>query len=83
MPSQLAAAARSPLSDLLRDPRRYRSDLRLLRRAIREGWPVGPEVRHEMMRRLGDLLTKETEGLGERGLLNAVECAIAASWPNS
>lgn len=47
-------------SDLLLDPKKAKKDIRLTNRAIREGWPVTPEVMQESVERLREIVNKRT-----------------------
>lgn len=63
-----------PFGELFREPHHLRGDLRLLRRAIREGWPIPEESRRVLLDRVyRTLQDPETvsEGIRTRALLGA------------
>ena len=73
------------MSDLLRDPRHLWADLRMLRRAIRERWPVITSRKTQLMARLAAVLAAsrvEDSQVIQRAQLTAVECAIVAERRN-
>lgn len=67
-----------PFEELFREPHHLRGDLRLLRRAIRDGWPIPEESRRVLLDRVSRLLIKDVEdipeGIRNRVLLGA--CAV-------
>lgn len=65
-----------PFAQLFREPRNLRGDLRLLRRAMREGWPIPAESRRVLMERVANIL-EEPEGVPESIRTRAT---VAACW---
>lgn len=62
-----------PFAELFRDPRHLRSDLRLLRRAVRERWPIPAEARVELVARMEAAVAflLSPEGPGPGGMVTA------------
>lgn len=74
-----------PFGELFRDPHHLRSDLRLLRRAIREGWPIPEESRRVLLDRVY-LIVQEPEtvpeGIRGRAVIGAVWVVTEAHAEN-
>lgn len=74
-----------PFGELFREPHHLRGDLRLLRRAIREGWPIPEESRLVLLERVRLILQDpETvpEGIRTRAILGAVKVIVEADREN-
>jgi len=76
-----------PFGELFRERRHLRGDLRLLRRAIREGWQIAPTSRDALVQAVGesvnlDSLADLPEGTRFRAVLRAVWCAIEMEEDN-
>lgn len=71
---------------ILTDPRHLRADLRLIRTAIRQGWPIPVESRVILMDRVNALLENPEaipEGIRERVTLAAAWLTLEATRENS
>lgn len=74
-----------PFGELFRDPHHLRGDLRLLRRAIRAGWPIPDESRRVLLDRVSHLLHEpETvpEGIRTRAVFRAAWVFLEADREN-
>ena len=74
-----------PFGELFREPHHLRGDLRLLRRAIREGWPIPEESRRILLDRVYRILQDpETvpEGIRGRAVIGAVWVILEADREN-
>lgn len=65
-----------PFGELFREPKHLRGDLRLLRRAMREGWPIPEESRRVLLDRVSRII-HEPEGVPEGVRTRAT---LAAAW---
>ena len=70
-----------PFGELFRERRHLRGDLRLLRRAIREGWPIAETSRDALVQAVSetagpDALTDLPEGTRARAFLRGVACLL-------
>lgn len=67
-----------PFGELFRERRNLRGDLRLLRRAIREGWPIPETSREALVRAVADnALGEELNGLAMGTYIRA---SLRACW---
>jgi len=71
-----------PFGELFRERKYLRSDLRLVERAIRNGWPMPAETRDHLVLRLHELLDRAGEGLTVRETLRAVRVGLAMHEDN-
>ena len=74
-----------PFGELFRDPHHLRGDLRLLRRAIREGWPIPEESRRFLLDRVRRILQNPDsvpEGIRGRVVIGAVWVFLEADREN-
>lgn len=74
-----------PFGELFREPRHLRGDLRLLRRAIREGWPIPEESRRVLMDRVHRILQDPEsvpEGIRTRATMSAFWVFLEADREN-
>ena len=74
-----------PFGELFRDPHHLRGDLRLLRRAIREGWPLPEESRRVLLDRVQRILQNPDsvpEGIRGRVVIGAVWVFLEADREN-
>jgi hypothetical protein len=69
-------------TDLLKDPAHVRADLRLVARALREGWPVERRTLDDICRRIGGILRDGGTTTGARTYLRAAHAAIEAHRSN-
>jgi hypothetical protein len=72
---------RLPFGELFREPHHLRGDLRLLRRAIREGWPIPEQSRRVLMDRVHHILQDPEsvpEGTRTRATLRACWALLEA-----
>jgi len=56
--AESAGGQGAALASVLTDPHHIRADIKTLQRAVREDWPVPPEVRPEIIRRLVGIVSK-------------------------
>ena len=74
-----------PFGELFREPHHLRGDLRLLRRAIREGWPIPEESRRVLLDRVHRIIQERDaipEGIRTRVVLGAAWVVIEADREN-
>jgi len=74
-----------PFGELFRDPRHLRGDLRLLRRAIREGWPIPEESRRVLLDRVLRIIEEPgtvPDGIRDRAVLGALWVFVEADREN-
>ena len=74
-----------PFGELLRDPRHLRADLRLLCRAMREGWPIPEESRRVLMDRVLRIIEEPgtiPDGIRDRAVLGALWVFVEADREN-
>ena len=65
-----------PFGELFRDPHHLRGDLRLLRRAIREGWPIPETSRAALVERVGHAINR----LDELPTGTRIRATLRAAW---
>lgn len=74
-----------PFGELFREPHHLRGDLRLLRRAIREGWPIPEESRRILLDRVSRIFQEPetiSQGIRTRALIRAVWVVLEADREN-
>jgi hypothetical protein len=74
-----------PFGELFRDPHHLRGDLRLLRRAIREGWPIPEESRRVLLDRVSAIIDEPEavpEGIRTRAVFGAAWVVLEADREN-
>ena len=74
-----------PFGELFREPHHLRGDLRLLRRAIREGWPIPEESRRVLLDRVSRIIHEPEsvpEGIRTRATLSACWVFLEADREN-
>jgi len=65
-----------PFGELFRDTHHLRGDLRLLRRAIREGWPIPETSRAVLVERVGHAISR----LDELPAGTRIRATLRAAW---
>lgn len=76
-PEELPQVERKP-QELLGDERHMRADARLLRKAVKEGWPISDELRQKVVDKLESLLDSEQE----RNRIAATKVLVSADTVN-
>ena len=74
-----------PFGELFREPHHLRGDLRLLRRAMREGWPIPEESRRVLLDRVSRIIQEPesvSEGIRDRAVLGAAWVLLEADREN-
>ena len=74
-----------PFGELFREPHHLRGDLRLFRRAIREGWPIPEESRRVLLDRVYSILREPEavpDGIRNRAFLGAAWVVLEADREN-
>ena len=85
MDNNLAETPDLPFGELFREPHHLRADLRLLRRAIREGWPIPEGSRRLLLDRVSGILQNPEavhEGIRSRAVAAASEVFVEADLAN-